>query len=432
MAVRHARVACCVCLFLLIASAGAAAQLPAPGRIGGSVDVLAVWGGSELDSFRAMVKPFEEKTGVSVRYEGTRDLNAVLTTRLKGGHPPDLAALPGPGQIAELARTGSLRPLDDALDMGQMKAEYAPTWLDLASAGGRPYSIFIKTALKGLIWYDPKTFRAARYQVPRTWDEVRSLTQRLAASGKRAWCIGLESGAASGWPATDWIEIVLLRSAGPQVYERWYQHTIPWTDPVIRKAWETFGRIATDPKAVYGGREAVLSTNFAEAVFPMFASPPGCYLHLGATFVQGFIQQQFPRLKPGEDYDFVPFPAISPGQGTSIEIAGDLVGMFRDTPQSRALIRYLATADAQAIWVRRGGALSPNHRVTPADYPDPLSRRAAALLRSSRIARFDASDMMPQSVQDAFYQATLEYVHDPRRLSELLVRVEQAAREAVR
>ncbi len=428
---RHARLlGAAACILLL--TAGAEAQPPAPPRLGGTVNVLAVWGGSELDSFRAMVKPFEQRTGVTVAYEGTRDLNAVLIARIQGGHPPDVAALPGPGQMAELARAGHLKPLDGVVDLPRMTQEYARTWLDLGRQRSRLYSVFIKTALKGLVWYDPKALAAAGYRAPRTWRDLEALTDKIAAHGVAPWCIGLESGAASGWPATDWIEILLLKSAGPEVYTQWYEHKIPWTAPAIRTAWETFGRFAANPKYVYGGTQAVLATNFAEAPFPMFASPPKCYLHLQATFIQDFIQKQYPKLRPGEDLAFAPFPPIIPTEVAAIEIAGDLVGMLRDTPQTRALIRYLVTAEAQTVWVRRGGALSPNRRISPADYPDPLSRRAAAILVASEVARFDASDMMPQAVQSAFFKATLDYVQAPGRLPEILAGLERTSQEAYR
>lgn len=396
---------------------------------GGAVSVLGVWGGSELDSFRAMVKPFETRTGITVQYEGTRDLNAVLTTRVQGGHPPDLAVLPGPGQIAEFARAGSLKPLDQAVDPGQMAHEYMRTWIDLGSVGGRLYSIVIKTALKGLVWYDPQTWAGLGYQVPITWGQLLSLTQTIAAGGKTAWCVGLESGAATGWPATDWIEILLLRAAGPGVYEQWYRHELPWTDPRVAAAWQRFGQIVANPKNVYGGTPAVLATNFGQAPFPMFAAPPGCYMHLQATFIQDFIHKQYPQLRPGRAVAFFAFPSIAPAYATDVEVAGDLVGMFNDTPQARALIRYLATAAAQEIWVKRGAALSPNSGVPLSAYPDSLSRRAAEMLVTSGAARFDASDMMPQAVTDAFYKATLDYVRDPARLTEILGRLEQVSRE---
>src|SRR5712692_1834922 len=212
-------------------------------KMGGTVTVLGVWGGSELESFLAMVKPFEQRTGIKVQFEGTRDLNAVLTARVLGGNPPDVAALPAPGQMAEFARTGKLVPLDTVLDMGAMKDQYAKSWIDLATVDGKVYGVFVKAALKGLVWYDPKALASAGYKVPATWDEMLALTDRIATDGKTAWCIGLESGAASGWPATDWMEDIVLRTAGADVYDKWYRHEISWTDPAVKRAWELFGKI---------------------------------------------------------------------------------------------------------------------------------------------------------------------------------------------
>jgi alpha-glucoside transport system substrate-binding protein len=414
---------------LLLGAPGASGWQPPAGA---SVGVLGVWGGSELDSFRAMVRPFEARTGITVRYEGTRDMNAVLTTRLQGGHPPDVAALSGPGQIAALARAGFLVPLDDVVDLPRMTREYASAWLALGRYGGHLRSVFIKSALKGLVWYDPKVLRAGGDRVPATWDALRGLTRAIAARGTAPWCIGLESGAASGWPATDWIEIALLRQAGPDLYTRWYEHRIPWTDGAIRRAWQAFGAIATTPGDVYGGTAAVLAMNFAEAAFPLFTSPPRCVFHLQASFLQGFIQAQFPRARPGADYDFFVFPQMRPEYAGVVEAAGDLMAMFRDTPAARALVRYLVTPEAQAIWVRRGGALSPNRRVGLALYPDPIARRAAAIVLGARVARFDASDMMPLGLETAFYSATLDYVRAPGRLDALLSTLEGVAQEAYR
>lgn len=262
-------------LVVLAVVTGVAAATPTP-RLGGTVRVLAVWGGAERESFLAMVKPFEERTGVRVEYEGTRDLNAVLTTRLQAGNPPDVAGLPGPGQMAEFARRGRLVALDQVLDLRAMRQQYAPTWLELGSVQGRIYGIFIKTALKGLIWYNPRTFRQHTSTVPQTWDALMALTDRIAQTGTTPWCIGLESGAASGWPATDWIESLLLHAAGPQLYDRWVAHEIPWTHEAVKAAWERFGRIATSPRYVLGGPQGVVSTNFGEAPFPMFTDPPRC------------------------------------------------------------------------------------------------------------------------------------------------------------
>lgn len=407
-----------------------ASPTPDDEMIGGTVSVLAVWGGSELDNFLAMVAPFEERTGVTVEFEGTRDLAAVLTTRVQGGNPPDLAGLPGPGQLLEFAASGDLIPLDDVLDMQMMGAEYDEGWLQLATVDDNLYGIFIKAAVKSLVWYSPPAFQAAGYEVPTTWDEMMALSQQILDDGGVPWCIGLESGAASGWPGTDWLEDIMLRTAGLDTYDQWWQHEIAWTDPAVRTAWETWGEIVANPEMVFGGQPGILATNFGESPFPLFEDPPACYMHRQANFITDFIQEQFPDLEPGVDFDFFQFPEIDPQHGSPLLVAGDLFGMFNDTPQARALMNWLVTAEAQEIWAERGGFISANRTVDPGVYPDPLTEQIGVMLVEAPAVRFDASDLMPEAVNNAFWSGILEYVNNPGALDSILQTIEATAQDA--
>ncbi|TME38266.1 MAG: carbohydrate ABC transporter substrate-binding protein [Chloroflexi bacterium] len=393
-----------------------------PGQIGGTVSVLATWGGSEQDSFLAMVKPFEDQTGVKVQYEGTRD-NAVLTTRIQGGNPPDLAGLPGPGLMAQLAKAGKLIDLGNVLDMNAMKSQYSDSFIKLAQVDGKQVGIFIKAALKGPIWYNPKAFSAKGYTVPKTWDDLTALSKKIADSGTTPWCIGLESGAASGWPGTDWLEDIVIRQSGPDVYDSWWQGKTKWSSPEIKKAFQTWGTIIADPKMVLGGKSAMVATAFGDSGNPMFTNPPKCYMHHQASFITDFFTKANPALKPGEDFNFFMTPDIDSKYAGAVTGAGDLFGMFKDTPQARALIKYLTTPQAQAIWVKRGGALSANKQVT--DYPDKISADSAKALTSAGVFRFDASDLMPEAMNQAFWKAVLDYVNDPSKLDSILTSLDK-------
>jgi alpha-glucoside transport system substrate-binding protein len=409
-----------------------ASPTPPDDQIGGTVSVITVWGGDELESFRAMVAPFEERTGIRVEHEGTRDLNAVLTTRLQGGNPPDIAGLPGPGQLVEFARDGYLVPLDQVLDMTAMRDQYDEGFLQLATVDGQLQGIFIRAAVKSLVWYNPSAFEAANYQIPSTWDELRDLEDEIIADGGVPWCIGLESGAASGWPGTDWIEDIMLRTAGVDVYDQWWQHEIPWTSDEIRDAWETWGEIVNDNERVYGGSATVLTMNFGEAPFPMFDDPPSCYMHRQASFITGFIEEQFPDFEAGIDYDFFEFPPIDDQHGNPLLVAGDLFGMFNDTPQARALMEYLVSAEAQSIWAERGGFLSANRTVDPNVYPDHVTQQIAEMLSEATSVRFDASDLMPEAVNNAFWSGILDFVGSPGQLDSILQSIESIAQDAYR
>lgn len=400
------------------------------GMIGGNVSVLGVWGGQELDIFNAMTKPFMDKTGVKVDFEGTRDLDAVLTTRVAAGNPPDLAALPGPGKMAEFARQGKMVDLSSVLDMAAMKKSYAKGWLDLGSVDGKLVGIFTKASLKGLVWYDPKNLKAAGIQVPTTWDQLISTSQSIAAKGTTPWAVGVESGAASGWTGTDWLENIFLRMYGPAKYMDWYNGKLPWTSPEVKSAWQAWGRIVADPKMTYGGSQYELSTNFGTAFTPLFESPPKAYFHFQATFIQSFIQKQYPDLKPVEDFAFFGFPRIDSKYAKAVEIAGDLFGMFKNTPQSAAFINYVTTAQAQDFWVKPANGISPNRDVPLSDYPDPLSKSAAQILTSADIAVFDASDMMPSQMNTAFWSAIMSYLSNPDQLDSILANLDKVRMDA--
>jgi len=374
-------------------------------RIGGVVSVLGVWGGDEARSFDAAVAPFTEETGTQVAFEGTRDLPVVLPIRVAAGNPPDLAILPNPGQMVEFAKTGDLVAIDAFMDMEQLGSDYAQSWLDLGSYGGTLYGVFYKAAIKSLVWYSPAAFEAKGYTVPTTWDELTALSDQIVAEGSVPWCLGIESGAASGWPATDWVEDIMLRTAGPDVYDQWVDHTIPWTDAAVKTAWEYFGRIARNEGYVYGGTTGVLTINFGDSPAPLFDDPPGCYMHRQASFITGF-----PAFE-GQDYAFFPFPSIDATYGVPALGGADLIVMFNNTPQARALMEYLASPEPQEIWAARGGFLSPNKRVSLDVYPTATDRAMAEALTGAEVFRFDGSDLMPAAVgSGSFWTGTLDYV----------------------
>jgi alpha-glucoside transport system substrate-binding protein len=306
------------------------------------------------------------------------------------------------------------------IDADSYRQQYAQNWIDLGTVDGKLVGIFIKAAAKGLIWHNPDVWQQNNFQEPKNWDELMTLSQQMADSSTTPWCVGLESGAASGWPGTDWIEDIVLRQAGPEKYDQWYQGELAWTSPEIKQAWESWGQIVGNAEMVYGGANTMLTTNFQAAGDPLFANPPGCYMHHQASFITDFFVQNNPNLQPGEDFTFFPFPPIGASAGPRLVVAGDLFGMFNDTPQARALISYLTMPEAQAIWVERGGAISPNQAVPLDVYPDELSQRSAELLTSAETVRFDASDLMPEAMNAAFWRAILNYVQAPDDLDSIL------------
>ncbi|MFC5752896.1 ABC transporter substrate-binding protein [Actinomadura rugatobispora] len=397
------------------------------GGCGGSgsdttVSVLGSWTGQEEVSFRAVLADFQKRTGIHVDYTGTRDARAVLASELHDGRPPDTAVLSRIGDLRGYAAGGDLRPLS-GLPHG---ADDGLTTAAGPDGGRRPYGIVVKATVKSLIWYNPRTIpsglRDRLTAPPRSWADLAEAAAE--STGARPWCLGLADTSNSGWPGTDWIEDVLLHESGPEVYDAWVSGRLPWNSAPVRNAWRAFGSVVAGAR---GGTNGILLTGYGQAGAPMFTDPPGCLLDHAGSFATAFYNQAASRPQPGRDYDFIPFPGRR-----AVEIGGDVLGMFRDTPAARRLIAYLTTAHAQEIWIKRAGsgAFSLNRAVPPERYPDRLSQRIAQTLTSAQTVRFDASDSMPTVMAAAFDHAVLEFAADPRdpRLDTILTALDQVRR----
>ena len=410
------------------APGGSPAGSPAAGggfaceNIGGEVSVVGSWTGAEQDSFTAMVAPWEECSGAKVNYTGSRDLAAQLTTGIASGTLPDVAGLPGPGLMKEWYDQGALKPLD-FVDFDAYAAATPPGFADAGKASdGKLLGIFTKAAVKGLIYYAKANWQGGE---PATWDELNTTARGAVSGDEKEWCIGVESGAASGWPGTDWIEDILLRQAGPDVYDAWVAGEQKWTSPEIKAAFETFGDAVAN---AYGGSNYIVTTNFGKAANPMFADPPGCLLHHQASFITDFFKNEA-GAKDG-DFDFFVMPDINPDFSGAITTAGDLFGMFNDTPQAQSMIQYLLTPEAQQIWVERGGFISMNKNVPADAYPDETSKRSAEILAGASSAKFDASDLMPNAMNQAFFEAVVAYVQNPGDLDSILANLDNVQADA--
>lgn len=394
---------------------------------GNSVSMLIVFGGDEAKRFKESLKPFEDANGITVNIESNRDANAILQTRLDGGNPPDVAGLPGPGPMAQFARDGDLKELPDDVKT-TLASDYPDTWTAAGTVDGKLYGLFAKVSLKGLIWYNPKAFSDAGYKVPEDFDGLNSLVDEIANSGTPPWGIGLESAAATGWPATDWIEDFLVRQAGPEVYDQWWQGTLKWSSPEVKAAWEAFGQWATNDKFTFGGPNKELTLKFENGGDCLFAEPPECYLHHQASFMSGPFEDNFPnKAKAGETYDYFMMPPL---KFNALTASGDVFGMFNDTDAAKKLMAYLVSKDFQETWVKSGGVLSANKNVSPDAYPDESTKRAAEIISSAEVVRYDASDLMPAAMNDAFFKAIGQYLQKPDQLDSVLQQLDQTQESA--
>ncbi len=359
---------------------------------------------------------FSEATGAEVKYSSSENYEQQIVIDTQAGSPPNIAVLPQPGLLADLAAKGRLVPLADA-DAAFIKENYGAgeSWVGLGTykdkdGASKFFAFPFKADVKSLVWYSPENFADAGYEIPKTMEELMKLSDKIVADGGKPWCIGLGSGGATGWPATDWVEDMMLRTQPPEAYDKWVTNEMKFDDPAVVGAIEAFGSFAKNDPWVDGGAAGVASVDFRDSPKGLFATPPKCYMHRQASFIPSF----FPEgTKLGSDADFFYFPpyAAKPELGNPVLGAGTLVTITKDSKAARAFIDFLKLPLTHELWMAQSGFLTPLKTVNNDAYANDTAKKMGAVLTSATTFRFDGSDLMPGKIgAGAFWTGMVDYV----------------------
>jgi alpha-glucoside transport system substrate-binding protein len=365
---------------------------------------------SQKDSY----KLFTTCTGATVKYEGSKEFEAQLPVRVQAGNPPDIAYVPQPGLLKTLVGTGKVMEAPSAVSDNADKW-FGEDWKTYGTVDDKFYAAPLGANVKSFVWYSPKMFADNGWEVPSSWDDMLALTDKIAATGIKPWCAGIESGEATGWPATDWLEDVLLRTAGPDVYDQWVNHEIPFNDPQVSEALDDVGNILKNDKYVNGGIgdvKSIATTAFQDAGLPILDGK--CALHRQA----GFYAANWPEgTKVAEDGDVFAFylPTMSDEFGKPVLGGGEFVTAFSDNAEVQAFQTYLSTdvwANEKAKATPGGGWVSANTGLDVANLVSPIDQLSAQIFQDpDAVFRFDGSDQMPAAVgSNAFWKQATAWI----------------------
>jgi len=398
-------------------------------HLGGTVSIWAEWTSSEQTAFEAALKPFEKKTGITVNYSGKgSNMDTALEAAVQGGAPPDVALVPDPGTLRTLARQGKIRPLAPVL--GSLVKNYGAAWNRLASFNRKLYGVWFKAANKNTVWYNPAEFAVAGIKSPpKTWEQLIADAAALQASGIAPFSLCTDI----GWPVADFWQNLYLKTAGAANYNRLATHTMKWTNPTVTRAFRVFAQLVGKPAYLLGGTQGALASTYPECVdkvFPRAGTLPRAAMVFEGDFVVSEITLNSKKYHAGivgkggkactadvrksPCYDFVPFPAPAADAANrgAIQGAGDVGMLLNPTPQAKALIRYLASAQAGAIWAHLGGFTSPNKTVPLSAYPDPVTRADAQELVSAKSFVFSLDDLQG-TWEPKLWKDMLSFVRNP-------------------
>ncbi|GAA2142324.1 ABC transporter substrate-binding protein [Nocardioides koreensis] len=377
----------------------------------GKVTMLGAFAGEEQAAFEKSLAQFEKDSGIDIAYTADADFTTTIKQKVRSGDTPDIGLFPQPGGLLELADQGYVQPIDTYLDYDQLESTLVPGFLEAARLNGRVYGAPMRMANKSIVWYPKQAWDKAGYQVPETMADLEKLTAQIKSDGTTPWCMAWGSDQATGWVGTDWIEQFMLMLYGPDVYDQWVKHEIPFDDPKVVAAFDAFDKIARTDGEVYGGVKTVVNTPFAEAMVPAFKDPPGCMLERQGNFEISFLD---PKIQDDLDNQIGVFqwPAEKAGEEQPLLGGADLAALFNGNDEDAIKVMEFLTSDKfGAEWAQAGGWLSPHTTFDESNYPDQTTKDIADMAKNAPEFVFDASDAMPKEVgSGTFWTGMVEWV----------------------
>lgn len=365
---------------------------------GDTITMLYQWSGTEEEQLNQILQPLVDACGIVIQPESTRD-QALLDTRVQAGTPPDIAFW----NVSQLVQyQEDLIPMDE---LGADPDSYQEFFRTPGTIEGRWLGLPVKADIKTIIWYSPVVFEANGYTVPTTWEELDALVEQMVADGNVPWSLGMESGDATGWTGSDFIQDILLVQQGPDYVNSLIAGETPYNDEGVAQAYETYGKWARDPKYTVGGAEGTLSMPFLEAIYQPFADPPAAMMVKQSGFAGAEIRKQFPDLEQGTDYDFFVVPGAQGLQG-----GADWMMAFSDSNAVKALVTYLSSEIGGTNWAAASFGLSPNTGAT-GNYADPALLKLGEALANTQGFTPDIGDTIPGGFGSAEWNAIVTYIN---------------------
>ena len=382
------------------------------GQDGKTVSIYSSIRDTEADLLQESWKKFEDCTGIKIEYEGSGEFEAQLQVKVDGGNAPDIAFIPQPGLLKRFAEAGKLKPAP-AATKASAEANYSKDWLTYSTVNGTFYGAPLGSNVKSFVWYSPEKFKEKGWTVPKTFQDLMDLSNKIAAAGEKPWCAGIESQDATGWPATDWIEDLMLRTAGPDGYDKWVNHQVPFNDPSVVKAVDQAGAILKNPKFVnggYGDVKSIATTSFQEGGLPILDGK--CYLHRQASFYANQWPQGTKVAEDGQVFAFY-FPAMDSSQGEPVLAAGEFTVAYADRPEVQAVQNYLATPEYANSRASLGNWVSGSKGLDINNVKNPIDKLSVQILQDPKSTlRFDGSDMMPAAVgAGTFWKGMVDWIN---------------------
>lgn len=415
------------------AVASMSVSLAACGGDGGSASdskEVTIWASVDqpvMDGLEKALAPKAKEAGITVKWSKVENINQLIMTKIQANDTPDIAFIPQPGVVADIVDRGAATALDDVVDPSALESSMVPGTLEAGTVDDKLYGMLVSMNVKSLVFYNKKAWDQAGYKAPQSIDELNQLTEQIKSDGETPWCMGIESDTATGWPATDWFEDLVMRYGGPEEYNSWVTHETPFDSDVVRESAAEFEKLMFTDGNVLGGRDAITSTNFGTAGNPMFdKGGPSCWMYKQGSFITGFFPEDIKK-DLDANVGVFGFPPAEAGGDNPVLGGGDLAMLLSDKSAASDVMKMLSETDIGNDAAGSSSFISPHKDFDTSLYPDDLTRSVADVAYSSTAFLFDGSDQMPGEVgAGSFWKEMTAWISGQQDLDATLTNIDES------
>ena len=403
------------------------------GGSGGNSSTVTIWSSLDAPVQAGLLKGLQAKlkadgSDITIKWQQVQNINQLIITKIQAGDTPDIALIPQPGVVAQMQQLDATKPLDDVVDMTSLKSTMVPGTLEAGTIDGKLYGLIVSANVKGLIWYPKKPWTQKGYpsQV-KDFSELEQLTNQIKSDGGTPWCAGVQDpGGASGWPATDWLETLIMKQSGADVYNNWVQHKVMFDSPEVQQAASEFSKLLFTSGNTQGGQKAIASTNWQTAANPMFENPPKCWMYMQGSFITGF----FPKSATSDidaNVGVMGFPPATAGGENPVEGGGDLMTMLNDSTNVKTVVKDLSETSIGNDAAPSSSFISPHKDFDVSLYPNQVTKTIAKYLYGASTFLFDGSDAMPAQVgAGSFWKEMVAWIGGQEDINSALKNIDQS------
>src|SRR5436190_5833873 len=344
----------------------AAGSLAACGGGGSGSDskTVTIWTSMDqpvVDGLSKQVDAEAQKQGITVKWSRIDNINQLIMTKIQANDAPDIAMIPQPGVVASIVQRGAAQPLNDIVDMSSLQSTMVPGTLDAGTVDGKLYGVLVSMNVKSLVFYPKQAWDKAGYKAPDSLDALTALGDQIKKDGTPPWCFAIGADAATGWPATDWFEDLIMQQSGPDVYKDWVTNKVKFDSDPVREAAAYFGKTMFTGGNVAGGRDSIASTAFGDADNPMWDAKPGCMMLKQGNFI---VSKDFMPANVVADVDknigVFGFPPAEAGGENPTLGGGDMATLLSDKASAKKVMKILAGKDIGKDAAPTSSFLSPH------------------------------------------------------------------------